>query len=365
VKTQPFSVDARDGSGHFTICQIGAFHEGTGRTPTNADTLKSTLAGVGISSICSSYQTRRWARGLDMLRTLLRSRRSIRLGIVHVYSGPAFLWALMSVSVLKAFGKPVVIWLHGGNLPAYSKQHPRLVDFAFAKADKILAPSEYLAGAFSSSHRIEQMPYELPLGSYPYQHRASIRPRLLWLRAFNEGYNPEMAIRVLADLKATGLDARLTMCGPDNGDGSFQRTRRLAAELDVEDAVDFPGKVSKDRIRKLGIENDIFLNTTNYDNTPVSVIEAMAMGMCVVSTEVGGIPLLVRDRENGILVPKNDDSAMADACRELLDHPTAVGGISRQGRDTALQYDEEKLAIRWAALLRGLTAQVDLHETGS
>jgi glycosyltransferase involved in cell wall biosynthesis len=188
----------------------------------------------------------------------------------------------------------------------------------------------------------------------------AVRPRLFWLRAFNAGYNPTMAPRVVGLLAQGYPNVELAMCGPDSGDGSFQATRRLAYELGVEERIAFPGKISKERIRELGLECDIFVNTTNYDNTPVSMIEALAMGMCVVSTSVGGIPYLVDHQQDALLVPPNDPDAMAAACGRLLSHPDLAQRLSRNGRPKAESFDWHNLGPRWRALLWSLhTASAD------
>ncbi len=67
--------------------------------------------------------------------------------------------------------------------------------------------------------------------------------------------------------------------------------------------VDFWASVEKSEVPAWLAKGDIFLNTTNVDNTPVSVIEAQAAGLCVVSTNVGGIPFLLENGKDALLVP--------------------------------------------------------------
>ena len=66
--------------------------------------------------------------------------------------------------------------------------------------------------------------------------------------------------------------------------------------------MNFTGKLSKQEWRDLSKDYNVFINTTNFDNTPVSVIEAMALGIPVVSTNVGGLPFLITDKVDGVLV---------------------------------------------------------------
>ncbi len=341
-------------SASMTICHIGAFHSTTRKTVTNADSLADRLTTVGVDSICASHRLSPLRRGFDMARTIIRNRGDYRVLLIHVYSGSAFLWATCSALLGRALGKRIVLWLHGGNLPVYSSRHPRLVARVLRTADRILAPSEYLASSFRDRYRVDILPYELTLASYPYRQRTATKPKLLWLRAFNHNYNPTLAPRVVALLAGDYSDVALTMCGPDNGDGSFQETQRVAEKLGVAGRIEFPGKVSKARIRELGQVHDLFINTTHVDNTPVSVVEALAMGMCVVSTNVGGMPYLLAHEREGLLVEPNDAEAMAGACRRILTDPQLAATLSGNGLKRASSFDWENIAPRWRALLQDL-----------
>ena len=68
-------------------------------------------------------------------------------------------------------------------------------------------------------------------------------------------------------------------------------------------------------------DGDIFLNTSLVDNTPVSILEAMASGMCIVSTNVGGIPYLLKAGHEALLVSPGDPEKMAEAVRQILQDP--------------------------------------------
>jgi glycosyltransferase involved in cell wall biosynthesis len=93
------------------------------------------------------------------------------------------------------------------------------------------------------------------------------------------------------------------------------------------------------------------LNTTNVDNTPISILEAMACGLCVVSTSVGGIPYLLEHEHDALLVPPNDPEAMAIAVRRLLTEPGLAERLSRNGRQKAEQFDWSIILPQWEALL--------------
>ena len=93
------------------------------------------------------------------------------------------------------------------------------------------------------------------------------------------------------------------------------------------------------------------LNTTNFDNMPVSVIEAMALGLPIVSTNVGGMPYLVRDGVDGILLPPNDEKAMARAIQDLLADPESAGKMAENARKKVEGFDWREVAEQWRELL--------------
>jgi len=159
-----------------------------------------------------------------------------------------------------------------------------------------------------------------------------------------------MAVRVVAELSVEWPDLELVMAGADKGDGSMQQVERLAAELGVQSRVKLPGQVPKERVPDLFERADIFLNTTNIDNTPISVLEAMACGLCVVSTDVGGIPYLVQNGHDALLVPPDDAPAMAEAVRRLLRQPAAAETLSRNARQTAERCDWSRIIPQWQSI---------------
>lgn len=301
-----------------------------------------------------SRQNRRIARLADMLQVVFRQRAHYDLALVEVYSGPAFLWAELVCFALRCLRKPYVLALHGGDLPAFSQRHPSRVRSLLRSATAVTCPSAYLSeGVKSCWNAIQLLPNPIDLSLYRFTERQALRPALVWLRAFHEIYNPCLAPRVVASLVKTFPGIHLEMLGPDKGDGSLQRAQKLALELGVADRIRFLGPVSKKDVPAILNRADIFLNTTNFDNTPVSVIEAMACGLCVVSTDAGGMPYLVENGNEGLLVPRNDPAAMADAIEHLLKKPGLAPQLSRHARLKVEQFDWSVILPLWQQLLNG------------
>jgi glycosyltransferase involved in cell wall biosynthesis len=195
------------------------------------------------------------------------------------------------------------------------------------------------------------LPNPLDIRAYEFRHRVKAEPRLVWLRSFHNIYNPSLAPRVLALLKKEFPDVNLTMVGPDKGDGSLEQTADAAASLGVSDCLRIPGGVVKAEVPRWLNEGDIFLNTTSVDNTPISVLEAMACGLCVVSTNVGGMPYLVEHEQDALLVAPDDAPAMAAAVERILTEPGLAERLSTNARKKAEGFDWSIVLPEWERLL--------------
>lgn len=321
--------------------------------------LAERLRRRGFHLKLTSRSRSRLYRVADILVTTWLSRHSYDVAQIDVYSGSAFRWAEWATGLVRRIGKPFVLTLRGGNLPAFARKHPARIARLLSSATAVTAPSDYLASAMHNTRSdIVVIPNPIELESYIYSERANPSARLIWLRAFHRIYNPKLAVRVLAAIVADREDAHLTMVGPDK-DGSLEEVRAEAARLGVLDRVLFTGGVPKADVARWLSTGDIFLNTTTMDNAPVSVLEAMATGLPVVSTAVGGIPYLLDDGDNGLLVPTGDADAMARAVKRLLHEPGLAARLSRNARLKSESFGWNATLPRWETLL------VELSRNGS
>ncbi len=333
-----------------SILLIGNFLSAVSGIPGPSEDLAARLAARGWTVLTASSRRGRPARLADMLWTAWTARRRYRVAQVEVYSGPAFFWAEAVCRVLRGAGKPFVLSLHGGNLPAFATRHEGRMRALLGPAAAVTTPSRYLAEAMRPYRRdLWLIPNPLDLSAYPFRVRERAEPRLVWLRAFHRIYNPALAAEVAARLAGEFPDARLTMFGPDRRDGSREETERRGGPVEIA------GAVPKARVADSMQQGDIFLNTSNVDNAPVSVVEAMACGLCVVSTDVGGMRYLVEDGEQALLVPPDDAAAMAGAVRRVLTEPGLAEKLSRAGRVRAEEFDWSRVLPEWERLLRAVT----------
>lgn len=335
---------------------IGNFLSESGGRFAVCEALSARLRARGWSVITASGRARRAQRLADMLHTVGRDRHDYDVAHVDVFSGAAFVWAELVCVALHALGKPFVLSLHGGALPDFAAAHPwrlrRLLDSAAA----VTAPSPYLQHQLRPYCRRLRV-HPNPIDTSHYRFRARLpAPRLVWVRAFHDLYDPTVAIDAVRALRDRFPQIALTMAGPDKGDGCLQRSRAFAAAWGLNDRVHFAGAVPPSAVASLLDANDIFLNTTRIDNTPVSMLEAMAAGLPVISTRAGGVPYLVGHDREALLVPIGDGDAMAAAISRLLTEHGLAARLAQHARQTAERHDWRCVMPLWEDLFRSATA---------
>jgi glycosyltransferase involved in cell wall biosynthesis len=324
-----------------------------GYVTTQGEILTDYLAAAGYDVVSVSTATSRYRRLADIVATLLRRRRSVDIMVLQTYSGPSFIVQDVASALSRRFGHRVVMHLHGGGLPEFIARHPRWARRVFDRADVFVAPSEFLADAVRGrGYPARVIPNIVDLSAYAFRPRPSVRPRLFWMRSYHPIYNPEMALRVLARVRAQYPDATLTMAGRDKG--LEPAVRAEAVRLGLDGAVRFVGFLDQAGKEREGAGADIFINTTRVDNTPVAVIEACAMGLPVVSTDVGGIRQLLHDGRTGLLVPDDDADAMADAVMRLVRDPALATRLSTNGRRVAERSTWNQVHPEWDRLFTEL-----------
>jgi glycosyltransferase involved in cell wall biosynthesis len=254
---------------------------------------------------------------------------------------------------LRRAGKPYLLVLRGGNLPKFLSNQGERGRKLLRSARCVMAPSAYLKEELREIRDdIELLPNPLEVSNYEFRVRRQIEPRLVWLRGFRYIYKPAVAVETLARLRQDYPGATLLMIGPDRKDGSMAATRAAIGRHGLAQAVEIIPGVPKNEVGAWLQKGDVFLNTTGIDNTPISVLEAMACGVPVISTNVGGLPYLLSDGVDALLVPPDDAEAMAQAALRLLRNPEETERLVQAARRKAEACDWSVVFPRWEQLLR-------------
>jgi glycosyltransferase involved in cell wall biosynthesis len=157
-------------------------------------------------------------------------------------------------------------------------------------------------------------------------------------------------IEAIARLRAEGVDVTATLVGdgPDR-----ESLKRLARERAVDDQIEFSGSVGQDRIREHFCEADIFCLPSFAEGVPVVLMEAMAMGLPVISSQIMGIPELIEHQRCGLLTAPGRVDELADALRRLIGSRELRERLGRAGRKRVCAgYDIRHSAEQIEGLLR-------------
>ncbi len=172
--------------------------------------------------------------------------------------------------------------------------------------------------------------------------------RFITVGRFSKEKNQQMMYRALAAFLAKGHEARLLMLGKGEEEANL---KALAKELGLEERIDYAGHVNnvEDYLKSA----DVFLLSSHYEAQPLCVLEAMAAGLPVISTDVGGVSDIVTD--NGILVSDEDVEAMAQAMEQLYLNGSDREKMSRNSEANAATFDVSNTICGYSQLYRNFS----------
>ena len=270
--------------------------------------------------------------------------------LVNIFGHRAFVYESLAVLYGRLWRKRVVAMVRGGWMEEFIERWPRWTRYVLSKPHLVLTPHGFLKDRLSAlGLRVDgSIPNFIDVDNYDFRLRSHLAPRLLYLRGTHAIYNPEMTLKAFSLVQRNYPDACLTIAGRDAG--TSEGCRKLARDLNLRN-VSFVGLVPKSEIPKLAESHDIYIQTNRVENMPVSVIEMWASGLPVVATNVGGTRYLIRDGEDGILVPSDDHNAMAEACLRLLGNPELAMKLSSNGRARGEALTWEAVAPAWQEAL--------------
>lgn len=232
----------------------------------------------------------------------------------HLYF---FLITTPTILLSKLFRKRIIINYRGGEAEAFFNRWGFLARRVLALGDRIIVPSEFLREVFYRfGMEAKIVPNIVDLESFSFVQRDTFRPRLINTRHLEKLYNIECTLRAFKLIQQRYGDAELAIVGsgPER-----ERLERFVRDHRLRNVI-FYGHVPHTALPKLYNDYDIFINSSNADNLPGSLLEAAACGLPIVSTNAGGIPYLIKEGITGLLVGVNDDRALADKVSYLLEN---------------------------------------------
>lgn len=334
-----------------SICVIAPLPPPNGGMSLQAEKLISRLAGEGFS-VCviatnpQPPRALRWAHGVSGVRTVIREVqylivlvRGLRdCDIVHHFSASGLYFFLHSAPVLvlgRFLRKRMILNYRGGRAPDFLGRWHWWVVPLMRLADALAVPSAFLEKTFREySLDTTLLPNIADTESFSWRDRPQFTPRLLVTRGLDPMYNIECILRAFQMVQRCYPTAVLTVAG----EGSEERRLRDLVSGWGCQGIRFLGAVPHRDLPALYASHDIYVNSSNVDNFPGALVEAACCGLPIVTTCAGGIPYMIRDRHNGLLVELNDDSGLASAVIEVLEKPQLGRALASQARLWAEQF---------------------------
>ncbi|NDP41111.1 MAG: glycosyltransferase family 4 protein [Aromatoleum sp.] len=270
-----------------------------------------------------------------------------RVDVFHVMANSGWAWHLFAapaVWIARLRGVPAVVNYRGGELAAFLERQIRWVRPTLARAAAIVVPSGFLQEVFARWRvRAEIVPNIIDLSRFAPGSRDPAALDVLVSRNLEDIYDIATAIEAFAAIRALHPQARLTIAGSGPRRADLEA---LCAKLALGAAVRFTGRVDNEQMPDLYRSADVLLNPSLVDNMPISLLEAMASGTPIVTTNVGGIPFLVEDGRTALLVEPRQPQAMAAAVLRLIDDPALATRLSDAGLAAARNYTWPKVRPR-------------------
>lgn len=283
------------------------------------------------------------ARLLPYLATLWRSLG--RADVAHLMANSGWSWHLFAAPAIwigHVRGTPVVVNYRGGYAGDFLARQASLVRFSMRRAARLIVPSGFLRAIFGE-HGMEADVVPNIVDTKRFTPDGEIDhklPVILVARNLEPIYDNASAIRALALIRQQVPSALLVVAGSGPEEAAL---KQLAESLHLDNSVQFTGRVDAADMPSLYRRARVVLNPSLVDNMPNSVLEALAAGVPVVSTRVGGVPYIVEHEETALLVEAGAAEQMADAILRLLLVPDLAQRLRTAGLAAVQNYTWPKI----------------------
>jgi glycosyltransferase involved in cell wall biosynthesis len=304
----------------------------------------------------------RYLQKIKYVRTLVTSIAYVnnlllqvrKYDVIHVFSASYFSFVLAptpAILIGKMYKRKVLLNYHSGEAADHLRRWRRTAIPTIRLTDLVVVPSHYLVRVFDRFGLKARAIYNvIDTTKFRFRDRVPLRPVFLCNRNLEIHYGVDRVLRAFSLIQANFSDASLNIVG----DGSQRPSlEALAKELNLRNTT-FAGQIDPRSIADSYDAADIYLNGSEIDNQPLSLLEAFACGLPIVTTAAGGIPDIVTDCKTGMLVPCGDYRQMAERAMQLLTDGSLTRRIVDQGRQECLKYTWKAVRELWLTTYRKL-----------
>jgi peptidoglycan/xylan/chitin deacetylase (PgdA/CDA1 family) len=321
---------------------------------------------VSTNPVCGGalawIQRVRYLRGvIGWVRYLINLTSVRKADLVHLFSASGLTFLLFSVPTVVAarlLRRPLVMHYHGGGAAEFFGRWGRAALPFVRAADSVVVPSRFLREVFAA-HGVHAAAIPNPIEVEPIVP-APDQLVVLSCRNLTPVYDIATAIRAFERLSAERPDARMLIAGegPDR-----QALERQVAAAGLSGRIDFLGNVPHAEMAMVRARASILVNSSRTDNQPVSILEAMAAGLAVVSTDAGGIPAMLSHGEDALLSPVGDARRLGENLSRVASDVVLRRRLTLAARARVLDFRWEAVGPEWwtlyGELMPGLETSAD------
>lgn len=258
--------------------------------------------------------------------------------IVHVHTASGFTFYRESLFVMLAylFHKKIVLHIHSGSLAEFYRANPRMLSFIFHRVDRVIT----IAKVWESFLREEGFtnvttignPIDLPVSYTP---RKKSNLNLLFFGKLCDNKGIYGILEMLYEYKASLPDNLQLIVG---GNGEVDKFLLMVNDLGLGSKVDFKGWIVGEEKERLLLDTDIYLQPSYTEALGIAILEAMSYRIPVIASHVGGIPEIVHNGRNGILIAPGNKKQLYQAIMQLADNPEERMRLGNNGYEVSKSY---------------------------
>lgn len=328
----------------------GSFLSKHGGLKSQGEYLSELLKKNGYEVLNLTESKNKLKRLIDVYYNIRTNRKKLKIIILQVYGTKSIILEIFILYLAKKYNLKIISHIHGGSIPNIYARKKILFNYIFKNSNEIITPSHFLKNFLEKKGFDSKIINNfIEIEKYKKKERETIKPKLLWMRNFKEMYNPKMAITVVETLKDKINNVFLYMAGYDGGEK--EAIIKLIKEKQLEKNVKLLSVLNQQQKQEYADKCDIYINTSQIDNAPVTIIEMMVFGLNIVSTDVGGIRYIIQNGKNGILVNKTNHQKMAEEILNLLNNQKRAKEIRIKAFQETEKYTDKNVIKRWAKII--------------
>lgn len=250
-------------------------------------------------------------------------QKEIHIVHIHAASDISFCRKSIFIVIAKLFGKRVIFHSHGAELKIFTNQHPIFVKKVLGQCDCIIALSQSWKEWFMETFNHPNVVVIKNIIAAPQikEVEKDGKLRLLFLGRLGKRKGFYDLIEVLYMHRAEFKGRLEVLFG---GDGEVEEVCSLIKEYQLGNIAKYQGWVNSEKRSYLLNFCDVYILPSYNEGLPISILEAMSYSLPVISTNVGGIPEVLRNNENGFLIEPGDKQGMYDAIHFFMEHRNCV-----------------------------------------